>query len=302
MISTKLLFMFRDLIQIIYNYCDIYTLQNLSLSCKKYHSYADEKYYEKRIELFFKLTVSDLLTITATTKNFYEKRDDNNRKNETKAINYYIMHQHYHNIKNLFTISRLLHQIEKKSKFIYTICMDMIEYNDKNSKKTETRTKKEVKKLVDSIRYNHFRTVMEKNNIQHLPKVHISGGKSKCKANISSKEYLHLFDCIRDHEGNFYCMLMDGQGLKAELCSDYGKLPAKYHECLRMFEIKDFYDMSLLYRDKMCHVDVAGYSFVNAVIVNGFYKANFKVGLVPQEEFINRHLTYADLEEHEKMY
>ncbi len=169
----------KDVWQIIYNYSDIVTLSSLSSTCRNNYLYADRRYYQKRVELYFLITKLELQIIIPYIHTYCQNKSRINNSNYLSEKHHINIH-YYSTFDKIFQppdnlgIPKLYYHIESKSLVIYTFLNKVIkEYKDKGKfpdvdKRIKLVTEKEkreqekhamklIKKLIYGIRYNYFR-------------------------------------------------------------------------------------------------------------------------------------------------
>ncbi len=300
----------KDVSQLIYNYCNISDLQSLQNTCKKNYEYANYDYYKRRVELFLGINEKELIQIILLIN---EMVDNNNEIDESDRarIHYYDRKMRYEAIKKLFRYPYLIFNLEKKSQYVFAISEKLLEYislkkedNDNGNKKAQRIL---IRKMRDGIRCHYFRRQIYKNNIKQFPKSHINVLSSNCKLvygkdrgyTISDNPKLHLFDYIHSFKGD-YCVLEKDNKLELVKLSGFF-YPAMYYRCLEMFEIRDYYELGLLYNFTFCKIEIAGLNFIRGEVVDGQYKAYFETKRVPGQKIQVKHYTGEELINHERL-
>ncbi len=270
----------KDILQIIYNYCDIFTLENLSSTCKKYYLYANDRYYNQRIELFYKLTKTDICAIVPIILSYFQNYS-----------RFYRKHPRYYIIPQLFKLENYLHNLEKKSQVIYDFingvfwCHNPLSSAEIDNIGTDIN-KKLIKKLTYGIRYNYFRKILHKNNIKRLPKDHYVGFiHTRCKLQriveksgkiifSSDNSNLCLYDFIIT-DSELYIALPDKASFKLEPLIRPKYMSSSFYDCIEMYQICNTKELSLLYGTEYDEFYISGFKFVKGEIIDGIYKAYF---------------------------
>ncbi len=117
----------KDVWQVIYDYCDVKSLESLITTSKRNYQYADDRYYEKRMKMFFGFCKAELEVIIAKIIDDHAKTMSRNNQIDED----YFMELHYHStVKKLLLDGKLLRNLEKKLVFFYNLFNSIRESED----------------------------------------------------------------------------------------------------------------------------------------------------------------------------
>ncbi len=263
--------LYRDLIHIIYNYCDINCLRELSLVSKYHYQCANIIYYEKRLEKNLKISIAEFNHINNIIHDkvydpliFY---NDKTKKNKAK------------NVSKILKYPTLLFEIENNLLDIYfTVKNICLKFKDND--------KKIIKRLLYQIRHYYFRKALALNNITYLPKLH--SNKNKCKLshinknNLQPDNFVFTDNLVKTH--NIVTSYDNNEGykfiyidkLKEYKEKKFGHFPANFYNCLSKYHITSVIELSVLYNFyDFGTIYLSGLRFIKGEIVNGIYFAYF---------------------------
>ncbi len=277
----------RDLSQIIYHYCDITTLYKLSLISKKYYSFSDKKYYQKRIEDFYHITPDLLDFVVETVYQYLQKPIKGAKKyNCDTELKIYKILKSY----SLEKLSQFIKDKFEKYPFsIYLITSEAKQYyrdeTDDFSHNSEYKPiYKKLSLFIYLLRSGYFQIIKYKNNITYLPKIHYifdqfgaelstchcSLSKLTINNNLLEQTKIHLFDLIINVDISVKYFVCYKQ-ISSEITI------TQIVNCLKTFEIRNKNELELLYSDINIISFIEHIKFLEAKIVNKIYFASFKI-------------------------
>ncbi len=261
----------RDILSVVYNYCNIDDLRALSSTCKRNYLAADDRYYQQRIKLFFYLSTSELdenclQKILSKLNEIHDKailgvikKVELNDAN----IDHYARILLYEKLKILFiNLPLFLRHIEKKSMLLFKFFLE------------SARVCPLVKKINAGITYNHFRHICDKKN-KRLPII-ISNNLDNFKVNceLSKDLAVEIFDLLRPKGFTYYVIKRDNKLFPSLVRNN--NFEVDFYDCLEFFEIKSVTEFSMLYFNifKLFHIN--NRTFVRGEMENGKYHAYFE--------------------------
>ncbi len=264
----------RDILSVVYNYCNIDDLRALSSTCKRNYLVADDRYYRQRIELFFHLSTSELdenclQEILSKINEIHNKAIGGVMKKVEQNdadVDDYARILLYDKLKMLFTnLPVFLRHIEKKSMLLFKFFLE------------SKRVCSLVKKINAGIRYNHFRHICFKKN-KRLPIIKSNNLENfQVGCELSKDLGVEIFDLLlpKKNYSTYYVTKRDNKLYPSLI--NHNNFGVDFYDCLELFEIKSVTEFSMLYFNMFKIFHINNRTFVGGKIENCKYHAYFEV-------------------------